>query len=495
MNVEVLLVVLLIPALGGGLLLAEWQSRSALSRRERSRSRIAVLVLGMALLPVAAALIAFAARRFRQADALQSVYSVIQVLLLCVLLAAAWSAIRLGRLGEDQDLPVREAARRNRYADQMRLSAWLLVSFPLLWLVTAGVVIVAPLLYVVALWSTAVRARQGRLLWLLTIAVENGMSLADELDAFALEFHGPRRLRLRDLADRLRDGSSLADGLEVDGKLLPAVDVLAIRVGEETGTLPATLRGAALRHAGVMRQTYIDGSVAALASYYWLVIAALFVMLTSLMYWIVPKFKRIFEDFGVPLPDVTKAVIHLSDHIATYFWLIIPAVSLPMSLIFVLSYMYLVGWGNLNWPLMMRWFPRRDAPGVLRSLAVAAASGRPLTPVVGTMAERHPRRDLGERLERIGLSLEAGEAPWASLQEEGFLSLREADVVNAAARARHLPFALHSLADSIDRIRRQRLLWLIELVNPLVVLGLGAFVAVYCVAFFLPLIQIVNSFL
>jgi type II secretory pathway component PulF len=494
MGLEAFLVILVIPTLGGSLLLAEWQSRSALSRRERSRSRIAVLVLGIVLLPVAAALIAFAAWRFWQADALQSVYCVIQVLLLCVLLMAAWSAIRLSRFGEEQDLPVREAARRYRYADQMRLSSWLLVCFPLLWLVAAAVVIVAPLLYLVAIWSTAVRARQGRLLWLLTIAVENGMPLADELDAFALEFYGPRQKRLWDLANRLRDGSSLSDGLEVDGGLLPAADVLTIRVGEETGTLPAALRNAALRHTDVMRHMHLDGSLAALASYYWLVIAALFFMMSGLMYWIVPKFKVIFDDFGVPLPEVTKIAIELSDQVATYFWLIIPAASLPMSLLFLLSYMYLVGWGNLNWPLVMRWFPRRDAPGILRGLAVAAASERPLPPVVGTMAERHPRRDLGERLERIGRCLDAGHDPWASLREEGFLSVREAEAVSAASRARHLPLALHSLADSIDRIRRQRLLWLIELVNPLVVLALGAFVTLYCLAFFLPLVQIINSF-
>ena len=73
-----------------------------------------------------------------------------------------------------------------------------------------------------------------------------------------------------------------------------------------------------------------------------------------------------------------------------------------MSVMFVLTYVYLVGWGNLNWPLLMRWFPRRDAPGVLRSLAVAAASGRLLSAVVRGLGERHPRRDLGERLGRIG---------------------------------------------------------------------------------------------
>jgi type II secretory pathway component PulF len=492
---EVLLVILVIPTLGGCLLLAEWQSQSALSGRDRRRSRIAVLILGVTLLPVATGLMAFAVKRFLELDVFQSVFCTIQVLLLCVLLFAAWSAIRLALLGEERDLSVREAARHSHYASRMRMSAWLLVGFPLLWVAGAGIVVVAPLLYVVAVWSAAGRARQCRLLWLLAIATENGLPLADEIDAFALEFRGSWRWRLRNLADRLRDGSSLADGLEVDGRLLPVPDLVAVRVGEEAGTLPATLRATAVHRTAVLKQTYVNGSVAALASYYWLVIAILLSMITGLMYFIVPKFKVIFHDFGIALPDVTQFMIDVSDHIATYFWLIIPTLSLPMSLVFVLSYMYLVGWGNLNWPLVMRWFPRRDAPGILRGLAVVAASDRPFPPVVAAMAERHPRRDLGQRLERIGLRLEAGDDPWMSLSQEGFLSGNEAEAVGAAARARHLPFVLDSLADSIDRTRQQRLLWLIELVNPLVIIGLGVFVAMYCVAFFLPLVQVIRGVL
>jgi type II secretory pathway component PulF len=490
---EILLVILVIPTLGGCLLLAEWQSQSALSSRERRRSRTAVLVLGITLLPVAVGLLAFAMKRFLELNVFQSVLCTIQAILLCVLLFAAYSAIRLALLGEERDLSVREAARHSHYASRMRMSAWLLVCFPLLWVVAAGVVVVAPLLYVVAVWSAARRARQCRLLWLLAIATENGLSLADEIDAYALEFRGSWRPRLRNLADRLRDGSSLADGLEVDGRLLPVSDLVAVRVGEEAGTLPATLRATALHRTAVLKQTYVNGSVAALASYYWLVIAVLLSTITWLMYFIVPKFKVIFEDFGVELPEVTRFMIEVSDHIATYFWLIVPALSLPMSLAFVLSYMYLVGWGNLNWPLVMRWFPRRDAPGILRGLAVVAASARPFPPIVAAMAERHPRRDLGERLERIGQRLEAGDDAWMSLSQEGFLSGSEADAVAAAARARHLPFVLDSLADSIDRTRQQRLLWLIELVNPLVIIGLASFVATYCIAFFLPLVNIIQG--
>jgi len=492
---EILLVILVIPTLGGALLLAEWQSQSALSSEWRRLARIAVLLLGIALLPVATGLLVLAAMRFLEFNVFQSVLCTIQALLLGVLFFAAWSAIRLSLLGEDRDLPIEEAARHSHYTNRMRMCAWLLVCFPMLWVVTAAIVIVAPLMYAIAVWSASSRARQCRLLWLLSIAVDNGLPLTDEIDAFAQEFRGSWRWRLRNLADRLRDGSSLADSLEVDGRLIPIPDQAAIRAGEEVGALAATLRKTALHRTAVLKQTYVNGSVAAMASYYWLIVAVLVAMSTGVMYFIVPKFKMIFEDFGIALPEVTSFVIAVSDHLSTYFWLLVPIISLPTSLAFVLTYVYLVGWGNLNWPMVMRWFPRRDAPGILRGLAVMAESDRPLSPLLAAVAERHPRRDLGERLDRIGSRLEAGHEPWMTLREEGFLTGPEIEAVGAAARARHLPLVLDSIADSIDRTRQQRLLWLIELASPLMVIGLGAFVAVYCLAFFLPLVKVIQGVL
>ena len=59
-----LLVILVIPTLGGCLLLAEWQSQTALSSRERRRSRTAVLILGIMLLSIGIGYLVSAAAAF-----------------------------------------------------------------------------------------------------------------------------------------------------------------------------------------------------------------------------------------------------------------------------------------------------------------------------------------------------------------------------------------------------------------------------------------------
>ncbi len=38
------------------------------------------------------------------------------------------------------------------------------------------------------------------------------------------------------------------------------------------------------------------------------------------LYFLVPRFKRTFEDFGVELPELTMAVISLSDVTVNYWW-------------------------------------------------------------------------------------------------------------------------------------------------------------------------------
>jgi type II secretory pathway component PulF len=86
----------------------------------------------------------------------------------------------------------------------------------------------------------------------------------------------------------------------------------------------------------------------------------------------------------------------------------------------------------------------------------------------------------------------AGDESWKSLADEGFLSGREVRALQAADRARHLPVALGALADSLDRARRHRLLWWIEWCKPLVILTFGWLVAIYCAAFFLPIVRLIS---
>jgi protein transport protein HofC len=492
---EFILTILLIPSLGGLLLLAEWQSRDALGRDARQAWRFVLLLCGLVLAPIGLGLCVYGVRRFFEFDWVQSLLLIGRLILAAVVVAGGWRALRVAWLGIHSDgepLTLEEETRRDRQTDQMRLAAWVMVLFPVFWMILALLVPFGPILYLVAVYATARRAREGRLLWLLAIAVEHRLPLADEIEGFAWGLWGRPRTRVLQLADRLRDGSTLAGALGAVPGLLPQPTLMAVRIGEETGTLGPVLRDCAVRHCADLQRTHVDGSLATLILYYWFVFCTLAFVLGFLCYWIVPKFRVIFADFGVELPEVTQQMIRVSDVFVGYVWLVVPALGLPLTIALLLTWVHLIGWGNLNWPLVMRWFPRRDTPGVLHGLAYAVASGKPLPAVVEDAALAQPRRDLSARLGRVSRALQQGDDTWASLHHEGLLDGLETSAMAAASRAGHLAFALQSLADSLERARQQRLLWWVEFCKPFVILGVGTIVALYCVSFFLPLVKLLN---
>jgi len=498
--VEVLIVLIAVPAFGALLLLAEWQARDGMERRTRAQWRRSLWGFGAVAFPLAVFLLVDSIRRLVPVLGSWSGFDwphlallLARLLLIGVICVSGLRAFAVARIEDTPPANVIEAARRNRESEQLRLAAWILVAFPLLWLISLALMVAAPLLYLLAIWSTAGRAQRGQLLWLMRICVESGLSLDDEIDAYAETLWWPARNRVRALGNRLHDGASLADALEVDGSLLSAANVMAIRVGEETGTLEAVLQEQSNRYLREMQRVQLDGSVAAIAAYYWLVVVVFLVALGFLCFRGVPQLKSIFDSFGVEPPGITLWFFSLADRIVESFWLLLPLVGIPMTLLFLLTYAYLVGWDHLKLPLLMRWFPRRDAPGILRSLATATATSSPLPNLVAQMAEHHPRYDLGQRLYRVSEALAAGDDSWSCLRQEGLLTGREAAAVAAAARGSSLPFALTTLADSIDRGRQHRMLWLIEIGQPFVIVCIGLIIGAYCLAFFLPLVAIIQN--
>ena len=118
--------------------------------------------------------------------------------------------------------------------------------------------------------TSARRAKQGHLLWLLAIAVRRKQPLPPLLESFGKSLSGNqafsiwrfvgflRRSRFRThihtLADRLRDGLSLPDALSDASGLLPRTTLATIRAGHESGCLPESLDRAARQHFQSARQ-------------------------------------------------------------------------------------------------------------------------------------------------------------------------------------------------------------------------------------------------
>ncbi len=211
-----------------------------------------------------------------------------------------------------------------------------------------------------------------------------------------------------------------------------------------------------------------------------------------LMYWIMPKFKKIFVDFGVPMPAATTRLIRISDYLTDHAG----AIGLWITVSIVGGAIVLVrrgGWAGIDWGFLSAVYPRLETPGVLRNLAQAVAVRRPLATALAGLELHHRRRHVRNRIRRVRDEVVRGRDCFGPLCRYGLISPREAAVLVSAERVGNLAWALEGIADNIECRQRAREQVIAEMVQPSIVIGLGLVVFCICTAIFLPLIHLLGT--
>ena len=490
-----LLTLLGLPVLAGALLALDHYVRFEASRDELSRLAFVVRVIGLALAGTGLAVMLLAAAGAMAAPQNRFIDVTIRMGaatygLLAILTSVVGNAFRSP--GDTSTL--REEMRVDQRASLFRLLCWTVALMPLIPFLPVFVMVI-PLAVTTLLssWGALNRGSQISLLWRLAIASENELPYADEVEAASPGAGRHRREGLAALASRLRNGQTLSEAVDDGSPLLPRGDILAIRATDGSPALTHTLREAAQRSVHNLTDLREGNAALPLQAYLVNVVVVLLAIIAYLMIFAVPKFKDIFNDFNIQLPALSAWLMDLSDSAGVYWFLLGPLLILPVMFLLLPPLIALAGWENLNFPLLMRWFPRRDAPEVLRIIAAIVESGRPLAPMLDEISNHHPREDLRDRLRRLAAELELGQPSWEILCRDGFIRRDEAHALDAAGEMKELAWAMRSLADAIDARQRIRTAWLLEWQRPLLIGGLGIIVAIICAAIFMPLIEVINS--
>jgi type IV pilus assembly protein PilC len=154
---------------------------------------------------------------------------------------------------------------------------------------------------------------------------------------------------------------------------------------------------------------------------------------------------------------------------------------------------HLVGWSSLPFPTLMHWFPKRDAPEVLRALGGIAVEQVSLPKTLLQLTDRRGRPDLGMRYRHIAESLGRGETLSQALFAEGLITPLQKDAIAAGERGGHLQFVLFSLADAIEQREFRRGAYWAELLKPFAIVTCGIATGFVVIALFLPVIKLLND--
>lgn len=427
---------------------------------------LVVAILGVALLW--AARLIYGGRREAGEDGLKR-----------LLLLAGWTSVVAGMLGLTIGLfePWEIARRWWPWPSSNMLvfdHVWLLLPLPILGLTV-----------LVVTYFRYMAAERRALLWALAVAAEKGIPLAQAARAFAEERSFQIGGRVSRLADLLESGVPLPAALGYSRNALAADALLAVRVGAETGQL-----GQALRMSLEYNDRF-DRAMRELMSRYLYVVCLLGVgsiPISVVMLWIVPMWRRIFEEFNLRLPSLTEHVIAISNNVGVFVFLYA-----LLALLLLATLSYYVRWSRYELPVLNRLWWRCDSALVMRALALAVRQQRELGPTMVMLSEQYPYPSVRRRLWRAGARIYKG-ADWCdALRSAGLLTVADVGLLKSAERVGNLAWALEEMSDSAIRRLALRLRVALSIGFPLIILACGCLVFAMAAGMFLPMISLIQG--
>jgi general secretion pathway protein F len=325
------------------------------------------------------------------------------------------------------------------------------------------------------------RQAQKQSLWAgLSLAADKHAPLAPMAFAFADEQGGAFAIQTRHLAQHLQCGADLSQAIARSSGALPAEAALAVRIGDDSGDLCGAMRASRGRRSSTLLMP---------PALMWLLFfvpiglgAILFVKLR-----IEPAWNAIISDFDSAPPAVTTAVSGLIDSPMVIY----AALMLGVALLF--TWLQWRGTLTPRFPGLKRMIRWIELAPVLRILALVTRRQQPIPQALETIAMWHPNRWIRYRMRGAVRDLALGITWQESLRRRRLLGEADLAVLAAAERNGNLPWALEQMGDSFSRRAEFRLKAWGEFAMPLVVAAFGLMVALFVVAYFIPLVYLINN--
>ena len=338
----------------------------------------------------------------------------------------------------------------------------------------------------------------------------------------------PSRLKnaLIDVCDDIESGSTLSDAMAKQPKTFDRLFVNMIRAGEAGGALEVILRRLAeFQEKSQSLRRKVKGAMV----YPVVVLTVATVIVGCIMYFIVPQFIKIFEDFDAELPAMTLWLVALSDWVKNY-WFLIPTI--PLGIWLTIKLLRKFRMGRMGWDLFALKAPvfgqiveKNIVARTTRTLGTLVASGVPILDALHITRETSGNAMFESMYGKIYESIREGESiakpmkdysrPKVNLMAAFFwfvffggpigilmymmrMNSRVVDdlvvnMVDVGEETGELDTMLYKVSDNYDEEVAVLTESLVSLLEPLLIVVLGVMVGFIVVALFLPLISLIQK--
>ncbi|MFW2390274.1 MAG: type II secretion system inner membrane protein GspF [Polyangiales bacterium] len=326
----------------------------------------------------------------------------------------------------------------------------------------------------------------------LSVLLRSGVPLVEALSALIEQLDHPElKTAFTDTRNQVNEGSNLADALKEHPRIFLPLYINMVAAGEASGTLEEVLgRLAEFLDEQTRLQSKVRGALA-----YPVVMAVVVVLILFLMMSVVvPKVTAIFENFNQTLPWYTSLLIWVSDVFSNFWWLIAILVGGGIY--------WFRRWrdteeGRKKWDLFILEVPLFGPLLIMvavarfaRTLATLLASGVPVLTAMDITRNVLGNTELMRVVEDARASVREGEGIAKPLRQAGRFPPIVTHMIAVGERTGQLEEMLLHVADAYDQQIEVRVGAMTSILEPLLIVVMGAVVGGIAFAILMPLLQL-----
>ena len=297
------------------------------------------------------------------------------------------------------------------------------------------------------------------------------------------------------LAAHIRSGGTLSDGLAQHPRVFDRLYLSMIKAGEAGGLLDAVLD----RQARFLEKSQqLRGKVKAAMVYPLVVMTVALTILTGLLVFVVPQFKKIFADLlkGAPLPSLTQAVLSVSDFVRAHY----PVVMGGLVAAWVAFRFFRRSPGGsrlidgllVRLPLFGDLILKSLVARFSRTLGTLLSSGVAILPSLLITRDTCGNARVAGAISFVHDRVKAGEPVARTLESTQVLPPMVTSMIDVGEHTGQLPAMLGKIADLYDDEVDNAVAGLSSLIEPVLILLLAGVVGTIVIALFLPIVRIVQ---
>jgi len=316
-----------------------------------------------------------------------------------------------------------------------------------------------------------------------------GMTILSSISTLEEQCDDPEFKKvLKHLCDVIESGDPLSAGLRDFPQLFDDMYVNMVVAGEQSGEFAGILK----RLAGILQSSArLKQKVKSAMTYPTVIVSIALLMSAALIQFVVPIFAGMFSGFGKPLPWLTQQLVDISDGVKAWWYIIAPGV---VAAVWLFKRWKATERGRLRFDEFMLRMPvfgvlnlKSSVGRFCRLLAQMIGSGVPILKALDVVAGSLGNHVLEKSVLDARKEVEQGNQLNASLDGKPFMPVLMVRMVAAGEKAGKVEDMLNSVADAYDEEVEALLATLTALMEPFLMVFLGAIIGTIVLAMFMPI--------